>query len=193
MTDRGLVSGIRARGLSVALGIAVLVILADQASKAFITGELGPGSGRGVIEIIPGVLRFLYVENRGAAFGMLQGAGSILTVLAVCVVLVLAIAFRHLATQSLWLSIALGLQFGGALGNIIDRLRHSYVVDFINVPHFPTFNVADSAITIGVVVLGIYLLFRPIPESTDEPRDRQSMPLTAGDDTGAETSGGSPS
>lgn len=154
------------RNLLVAAGVAAAVIAADQVSKAAITAALGPTGDRTVIWVVPRVLRLLYVRNTGVAFGMFQGAGPVLTVLAVAVVVVLGIVFRRMIRESLWLSLALGLQFGGAIGNIIDRLRLGHVVDFIDVLRFPTFNVADSAITIGVFMLGFSLLRSEVDAST---------------------------
>ncbi|HET9015978.1 MAG TPA: signal peptidase II [Thermomicrobiaceae bacterium] len=156
------------RGFALALGVAAVVLVADQLSKAAITAALGPGSGRTAITIVPNLLQLFYVENTGAAFGIFQGGGAILTPLAVVVVAVLAIAFRRLIAESAWLSVALGLQFGGAIGNIVDRLHHGYVVDFITVPHWPTFNVADSCITVGVIILGVVLFLKDVSEPSDE-------------------------
>ena len=155
------------RGFGLALGVAALVLLADQASKAVVTATLGPGGDRTAITVVPNLVHLFYVENTGAAFGVLQGGGAFLTPLAVLVVAVLAVAFRRLIAESPWLSLALGLQFGGAVGNIVDRIRHGYVVDFIHVPHWPTFNVADSAITVGVIILGFIL----VPRDLSTPRD----------------------
>ena len=172
------------RGFALALGVAALALVADQVSKAVITSTLGPGGDRTVITVVPNLVRLFYVENTGAAFGVLQGGGAFLTPLAVLVVVVLAIAFRRLVAESPWLSLALGLQFGGALGNIVDRLRHGYVVDFIHVPHWPTFNVADSCITVGVIILGIVLVQRDLSASRDEPVAAQAprAGAPAGDD-----------
>lgn len=172
----------RVPGVAVTLALTVLVIAADQISKAIVVAALGPGGDRDVIEVIPGFLRLFYVENTGAAFGMLQGNSPVLTVLAAAVVIVLAIAFRRLIAESVWLSAALGLQFGGAMGNIIDRLRHGFVVDFIDVSRWPTFNLADSAITVGVVILGYYLL-RGEPAHKPKSGEGQS-PVPAGQPTG---------
>ncbi|MBX5445007.1 signal peptidase II [Sphaerobacter sp.] len=145
-------------GLFVTAAVAGIIIALDQVTKAAIVAAVGPDADRDVIWVVPRVLRFLYVRNTGVAFGAFQGAGQILVLLALGVVLLLAVAFWQMIRESPWLSVAFGLQFGGAIGNIIDRLRFGYVVDFIDVPNFPTFNVADSAITIGVILLGIYLL-----------------------------------
>jgi len=171
-------------GFALALGVAIVVLIADQVSKAVVTATLGPGGDRTVVTIVPNVVHLLYVENTGAAFGVLQGGGAFLTPLAVVVVAVLAIAFRRLIAESPWLSLALGLQFGGAIGNVVDRIRQGYVVDFIHVPHWPTFNVADSAITVGVIILGFFLFVRDLPT---ERSDAVATPVPragahAGDD-----------
>lgn len=175
----------RSAGLYITVILAVLVVVADQLSKAWVLNHLGPGGDRSVVNIIPGVLRLFYVENSGAAFGMFRGGGSILTIVAVIVVLILAIAFRQLIGRNLLLSIALGLQFGGAVGNIVDRFRHGFVVDFINVPHFWTFNLADSAITVGVIILAVFLVFY----ESDAYRVEQAR-LSSGEDSGSDPGAG---
>ena len=142
--------------LTAALGLGVLLV--DQLTKALIIDRIGPDALDRAIVLIPGWLRLIYVENTGAAFGTFQGNSPILTVLALVVVGVIIVYFRRSLLRSTWLSIALGLQLGGAIGNVIDRVRLGYVVDFIDFPHWPTFNVADSAITVGVIMLGVYLL-----------------------------------
>jgi len=150
----------RGRNFLIAAILLIAIVVADQASKAWILTRVGPHGDTDEIKIIPGLLRFVYVENSGAAFGLFQGKSPILTILAMVVIVFLIVYFRQAIADSLWLSIALGLQLGGALGNVIDRFRHGFVVDFVNVPKFWTFNVADSAITIGVIMLGLYLVTR---------------------------------
>jgi len=148
------------RNFALAAIVMLAIIAADQASKAWVLTRLGPNGDSTVIKVIPGFLRFIYVENTGAAFGLFQGKSPVLTILAMVVIAFLIVYFRKAIAQSLWLSIALGLQLGGALGNVIDRFRHGFVVDFVNVPKWPTFNVSDSAITVGVIMLGLYLITR---------------------------------
>jgi signal peptidase II len=149
-----------ARNFALAAFVMLVIVVADQASKSWILSRLGPNGDSTEIKIIPGFMRFIFVENTGAAFGIFQGKSPILTSLALLVIAFLIVYFRRAIAQSLWLSIAMGLQLGGALGNVIDRFRHGFVVDFINVPHWPTFNVADSSITVGVIMLGLYLITR---------------------------------
>jgi len=145
-------------------GIALGVLLLDQISKSLVLTYLGPARQDGPVQIviIPRVLRLIYVENTGAAFGVLQGRNPALAFLAVIVVAILAVWFRSIATTSRWGALALGLQVGGALGNVLDRFRHGFVIDFIDVPHWPTFNLADSAITVGVILLALILLERDL-------------------------------
>jgi signal peptidase II len=159
--------GWRGRNFLISAILLIAIVVADQASKAWILTRLGPHGDTNEIKIIPGLLRFIYVENSGAAFGLFQGKSPILTILAMVVIAFLIVYFRQAIVDSLWLSVALGLQLGGALGNVIDRFRHGFVVDFVNVPKFWTFNVADSAITIGVIMLGLYLVTRD-PGPSDE-------------------------
>jgi len=160
VTDPGALRRSGVRNFSIAAFVMLAIIATDQATKAWILGRLGPNGDSNQIKIVPGFLRFIFVENTGAAFGLFQGKSPILTILAMLVIAFLIVYFRQAIAESLWLSIALGLQLGGALGNVIDRFRHGFVVDFINVPHWPTFNVSDSAITVGVIMLGLYLITR---------------------------------
>ncbi|MFO7272723.1 MAG: signal peptidase II [Sphaerobacter thermophilus] len=172
-------------GLLLTAVVAAVIIALDQVTKAAIVATIGPDADRNVIWVIPPVLRFLYVRNTGVAFGAFQGAGEILILLAVGVVLLLAVAFWRMIRESPWLSLALGLQFGGAIGNIIDRLRYGYVVDFIDVPNFPTFNVADSAITVGVILLGIYLLRTELATAPQSPIEPQQAGVSGSDEGGS--------
>lgn len=134
------------------------VLIGDQVTKLFVLTFLGPGGIIREIPIIPGILRFIYVENTGAAFGLFQGRNPLLALLALVVVVLIAIWFRQVIVWRLG-ALALGLQLGGAVGNLLDRLRHGFVIDFIDFSFWPTFNVADSAITIGVLLLA-FVVFR---------------------------------
>lgn len=151
-------SGIRVAALGV-VAVVVTVIL-DQLSKAIVLRELGPDAGRHAVTLVPGVLDLRFVRNTGSAFGLFQGGSDWLKIVAILAVALLAVYFVREARHDWLLSLALGLQVGGALGNIIDRFQHGYVVDFIDFPRFPTFNIADSAITIGVILLMYGLMFR---------------------------------
>jgi signal peptidase II len=124
------------------------VVIADQVVKALVTSSLQRGEIRG---IVAGV-KLVNVRNSGVAFGQLQNGGAIVAaVIAVAVLALLAYFARNGSRPWIWLPT--GLVLGGAVGNVVDRLREGAVVDFVKLPHWPAFNVADSAITIGVIVL----------------------------------------
>lgn len=144
--------------------LAVGVVLADQFSKGLAYSTL---SGRPPIEVLP-FLQWALVFNRGAAFGFLGDAGGwqhyVFTTVAVTVSLVLVGWLWRAHKDNALLSVGLALLLGGALGNLLDRLSHQYVVDFIVVHYgnwyFPAFNLADSAITIGAAALMFDAVFR---------------------------------
>jgi len=143
-----------ARGARWALaGLVVLLVLAlDQVTKALVRASIAPGEQRDVL----GPLTFVDVHNRGVAFGFLGGGGAIVLVVTLAALtLLLAYFARHSDRPLLWLPT--GLVLGGALGNLIDRIRQGYVTDFIHFPHWPAFNVADMCITGGVVALVLVL------------------------------------
>ncbi len=136
--------------------LSVLIVLLDQASKAWIVAHLALYRA---IVVLP-VLEITHVYNRGAAFSFLNGASGwqrwVFAALAVIVSLVLLVTLRQLPRRAWLTASGFALILGGAVGNLIDRLRAGRVVDFVNVHwgvhYFPTFNVADSAITVGVAL-----------------------------------------
>lgn len=138
--------------------VAAIVVLFDQGAKWLVTDRLGPGGDRSEVALLGPALTFRYVENTGAAFGLLRGQGVLLSVLALVVIGGIVLAYRHISGTSLWRVAAIGLVAGGAVGNLIDRVRLGHVVDFVSVGAWPTFNLADSAITVGVVGLSFLLL-----------------------------------
>jgi signal peptidase II len=161
----------------------ILTVAFDQISKWIILETIGPNGSRELVEIIPGVLEFDFVRNTGSAFGMFQGNSEILKILALGAVVALFVYYVRSARHDWIVSLALGLQLGGALGNILDRFRHGYVVDFIEFPRFPTFNVADSAITVGVFLLMYAVLFRDGERRESEMRQQAvNQAGVAGDD-----------
>jgi len=163
------------RGWEIVACVAAIVLVVDQLSKALVLTFLAPGAPHAEVVIVPGLLRLYYVENTGAAFGLFQGKNPLLAFLAFGVVVALVVWFRELVR--FWLgSLALGLQLGGAVGNLIDRFRHGFVVDFIDFSFWPTFNVADSAITIGVLML-LYVLLRQ--GQLESPRAREAEKIDA--------------
>jgi signal peptidase II len=144
------------RPFTKATAVAAAVLVADQVSKALIRGSIADGGSR---RVVPGILRLVHEQNSGVAFSLLTGseAGVILITLAV-VAGVLVFFVR--ARERSWIWLACGLVVGGAIGNLIDRVRAGSVTDFLKLPHWPAFNVADTAITLGVVTLFLAMSVR---------------------------------
>jgi signal peptidase II len=132
--------------------VMVLVLAADQAAKALVRSSIEPGE---VHHVVP-PLTFVDVHNHGVAFGFLGGGGAPVLIVTFCALaLLLGFFARHPSRPLLWLPT--GLVLGGALGNLLDRLRQGYVTDFIHLPHWPAFNVADVCISGGVLALVLVL------------------------------------
>jgi signal peptidase II len=147
-----LISG---RSAARAAALTLAVVAADQATKALVRASVDVGSRDGVF---PGV-EIVNVHNRGVAFGLFADGGIILIAVGVaCVAALLAFFVTHSRRPLVWLPT--GLLLGGAAGNLIDRLQQGYVTDFIDLPLWPSFNIADSCITIGVLSL-LYVLEGP--------------------------------
>ncbi len=138
----------------------LLVLLCDQVSKRWIVSALGPLPNIHSLPLLGDWLNIVYSHNTGVAFGFFQNMSAVLTVTSVIISLgALYVYTVYLPNEKWSVQISIGLIVGGALGNIVDRLRLGYVVDFIQVGWWPVFNLADSAITVGAVILAFYLLF----------------------------------
>jgi signal peptidase II len=149
--------------------ISGLAILADQVTKALVRKMIQPGPP-GIIPIkwLPFV-KFIHITNDGIAFGMLQGAGWIFTILAFIVSIAIIYYFPKVSLKEQFIRWALAFQLGGALGNLIDRLiQKGQVTDFVAVGNFPVFNVADSCISIGTVALLIGVWIQEIREKREK-------------------------
>lgn len=147
----------QARRARLFAAIALAAVAADQASKALIRAWLAEG------ETWPAgfeLIRFSHVENTGAAFGILQGAGPLLVVASLAGVAAVLLLLRAAPPGDRLHTAALALVMGGAVGNLIDRALRGEVTDFIDPTHYPAFNLADSSIVVGVIAL-ILLSLRP--------------------------------
>ena len=145
---------VSARGAWVRAGLVVLVVLVvDQLSKHLVRGSIVPGEER---HVLPG-LQLVNTRNHGVAFGFLPGDQLVVTLVIGVALLALLVYFALHATRPLiWLPT--GMLIGGALGNILDRLREGSVTDFIKLPlGWPPFNLADTSITLGVLLLLLIL------------------------------------
>lgn len=138
---------------SVFLGIAVVVLVVDQLTKAWLVANVALGE---VVEVVGESVRFVYHQNSGALFGLFRDQAIVFGLLSI-VVIGLIVGYHAQSGRSRYMSIALGFLLGGAIGNLVDRLRLGYVVDFVDIGigdlRFYTFNVADSAISTAIVLL----------------------------------------
>ncbi len=137
--------------------VASILIIIDQYSKYLIIKKLGYGQS---LPIIPNIFHLTPISNTGIAFGLFKGNNTILIFSSILVILTLAIFWKRIVPNRLFLGrMAIGLIIGGAVGNLIDRIRFRHVVDFLDFRIWPVFNFADSGITIGTVLLFIVLIF----------------------------------
>ncbi len=155
------------------LGVLALVVVAlDQLAKAWIRGNLAVGDE---IVLVPNVVHLSHVLNRGAAWSMLSGQRWLLVFVTIAVVGAILSVARGLVQKSALGAWSIGLILGGALGNLIDRVLHGHVTDMIDmdtslsfVRTFPVFNLADSALTMGVILL-LWLSLWPGKIKTSSP------------------------
>jgi signal peptidase II len=155
----------------------VLVIFLDQLVKQWITQYFHGKPPDSKIPILGDTLDLISVKNRGVAFSLLEGRESLYVLIALAVAVVVWLYWRLRNSPSVLIKVIFGLIIGGAIGNLIDRLRLGYVVDFIHfqIPaigfNFAVFNVADSSITVGVILLIVVLLFsgRPTAAPVEQP------------------------
>lgn len=139
------------------LALAAVIAIIDQVIKYFVINDLKPIQ---TVEVIPNLFSLTYVENRGAAFGMLENARWIFIIFTVVVTIVFIYIVLSRKIQSKLFSVSSVLIIGGGVGNLIDRIFLGYVVDYLSLSFFPPVcNFADYCITVGVVLLAIYILF----------------------------------
>jgi signal peptidase II len=142
------VAGSTSRAWSSAGLVAAVVVGADQLTKHLVDDSIAVGDHR---DLFPG-LELVHVTNNGVAFSVSAGGPTVvLVVIGLAVAAILAFFVTHHDRTLLWLPT--GMMVGGALGNLVDRVRTGAVTDFVKLPHWPAFNLADASITLGVVVL----------------------------------------
>ena len=143
------------RRIGLITGVALLVFGLDRLTKSIVTASLPLG---GSVDVVGPFARITHVRNSGAAFGLLPERTTLLSILSVLAVVAILYYYRQLAARSPLIAATLGMQLGGAFGNLIDRLGQGYVVDFVDIgfdpaPRFWAFNVADSSIVVGIFVV----------------------------------------
>lgn len=143
----------------IALIIAAFVALLDQIIKYSIVNNIKP---HGTVSIISGVLNITYVENRGVAFGMFTDMRWIFVALTALMIFAIIFYMFKKRPEGKFFYIVAGLIIGGGLGNLYDRIVNGYVIDYISLSFFPPVcNFADYCITVGVILLIFYVLFKP--------------------------------
>jgi signal peptidase II len=148
------------------VGLAAAVVVLDQLAKAAVTSALEPGES---VPVIDNLVRIVFGQNTGALFGLFQDNAAMFGLVSI-VVIGLIVAYHARAAVSPYLTVTLGLLLGGAIGNMLDRIRLGYVVDFVDAGigtlRFYTFNVADSAISLSILLLFIAALRPSLVEGT---------------------------
>jgi signal peptidase II len=154
-------------------GLAVAIVVVDQATKALVTGALQPGESR---PILGDLVRIVFSQNSGALFGLFKDNAAVFGIVSLAVV-GLIVAYHGRTGGSTYMTVTLGLLLGGAIGNMLDRLRLGYVVDFVdgglgNIRWY-TFNVADAAISLSILLLLVAALR---PSLAEPARSKAAAP-----------------
>ena len=151
-------------------GVAVVVFVIDRVTKAWVSENIPLGTAR---PIVGDYVRIVHAQNTGAAFGLLPERTTLLSVLSVVAVLAIVYYYRQIASNSALVSATLGMQLGGAFGNLLDRITQGYVVDFVDVGvgdiRFWAFNVADSSIVVGIILVTAALWYEEHRATTPKP------------------------
>ncbi len=171
---------------ALALLTVVIVLVLDQLTKAWVVENLSPSFFGPRISLLGDYLILYYIKNNGAAFSLFANSVVLVLLIAGAIGVIAYLYIRNINTSSLWYKLVFGLIIGGALSNLIDRVRHGgYVVDFVSfsVPqfnfHFAIFNLADAAISVGVVLLFITLLFESVLKPEEAVKKDQATQETS--------------
>lgn len=159
------------RPVLVLAGTALILYLADQVTKALVVANI-PFGGR--VEVVGDLAQLWHVRNDGAAFSILPGATWLFIPVTIVAIGMVVHFHRQLRDRGPWIHVVLGAVLAGAVGNLTDRIRLGYVVDFVSLgigqTRFPTFNVADSAVVLGIGALVAYLTFLERPQTVEATR-----------------------
>jgi signal peptidase II len=142
--------------------VSIVIVIADQVSKWVVLQNLPLGLSR---PALGNFLMLTHTRNTGGAFSLFPAGNSTFVVVAIIAIGALVFAYHRFQKTNLFVSAALGLALGGAIGNLIDRIKYGYVIDFFdlhagtNHTVWPIFNIADSAITVGILLLAVHFLF----------------------------------
>jgi signal peptidase II len=166
--------------------VAAIVIVLDQWTKTLVRQNLPKFEAFIPLPALGEFFMFQHVDNYGAAFGILQNQNTFFTIVAIVVTIVVLVYIRSVPPGARILQILLGMMLGGAMGNLIDRLQQGYVTDFIvtGIPGFyyiPNYNIADSAIVLGVLGLGLYVI---VDDVRKQRRERETTAKLPGQESG---------
>jgi len=165
------------RSTLVLLAIAAVTLLVDQFTKYLAVTYLAPIVVWAPIPSLANLFTFTYTTNTGVAFGLFKDLGPIFVGVAVVVIAAIVVYQREIPQEAWPVRLALGLQLGGAAGNLVDRLRVGHVIDFIHFHFWPVFNVADSSIVIGVILLAFIMLREGQEPTRSTPQQTESTDL----------------
>ena len=144
---------------AILLVTALVILVADQLTKALVVANVAVGER---VNLIGDLVQVWHAQNRGASFSLLQGASLLFLVVSILSVGLVVYFHRTLRSRGWWLHLVLGVVLGGTLGNFVDRLRQGAVTDWLSIGigdlRWPTFNVADSSLVVGIGILVLYLL-----------------------------------
>ena len=157
------------------LCIVAASVLVDQLTKLWTVAALGVGES---VDVIPGILRFTYIQNKGAAFGMLSDNRWVFMIVSSVAIIALFVYLWKFRPDSIWACTAISLIIGGGIGNMIDRVRLEYVIDMIDFCAFPklwmwVFNFADACVCVGAGILFVWLIASMISEAKQEKAKKQ--------------------
>jgi signal peptidase II len=159
--------------------VAGIIITLDQVTKEWVRNNIPKFSSMIPIPALGEYFVFEHVDNYGAAFGILQNQGTLFIVIAIVVAIAILVYVRYLPIDQTFVRFLLGLQLGGAVGNLVDRINQGFVTDFVKmgvpgVYYWPNYNIADSSIVVGVIALGIYIIMDDIRKQRQEQAQQQA-------------------
>ncbi len=139
--------------------VCLAILFMDRLSKAIALHSLTYGQS---VPVVPNIFHFTLVYNKGAAFGILQNSAFLFVIISLVSIfcILFLVLFKPAKIKSVWMKLALALILSGAIGNLVDRIRFSYVIDFLDFRIWPVFNIADSAITVGAALLGYSIIIQ---------------------------------
>ncbi len=148
------------RGRGFVIGVVALVVFVlDLVTKHLVSTHLPLNQPWNPVSWLEPYVSLTYIQNTGGAFGILHNQNLFFTAIAIVVITIIIAYLRAAPQPNPVVAVCLGMQLGGAFGNLVYRLRYGYVVDFVDVKFWPIFNVADSSISVGTAILALYLLF----------------------------------